>query len=63
MEFQKKSIENVATSDSNFAPTFIDTSPLPDVKFNGHFSINKILDSAKVINIYVSCICFHSQEI
>ena len=33
----EKVIENVAASDKHFAPkTFIDTLPLPDVKFNGY---------------------------
>ena len=38
----EKSIENITTSDSNFTSTFIDTHPLPDVKFNGHCLVNKI---------------------
>ena len=32
----EKYIEKITTSDNNFAPTFIDTRPSPDVKFNGH---------------------------
>ena len=43
----EKSIENITSEDSNFAPTFIDTRPLPDVKFNGHCLIKKILIQEK----------------
>ena len=39
----EKSIENIITSDNTFAPTFIDTRPLPDVKFSEHYLINKLL--------------------
>ena len=59
MECQKKSIENITTSDSNFAPALVNfyTLPylktLPYVKFNGHCFINKFLDSGKVINQYI----------
>ena len=45
----EKSIENITTSDNTFSPTFIDTSPLPIVKFGGHCLINKITDFGKVI--------------
>lgn len=30
----EKSVKDITTSGSNFAPTFIDTSPSPDVKMN-----------------------------
>ena len=50
----EKRIENITASGKNFMPTFIDTCPLPDVKFNGHCLINKLSDSGKVINLYVS---------
>ena len=43
----EKNIENITTSGSNFAPTLIDFYTLPYVKFNGHCSINKLLDSGK----------------
>ena len=46
----EKSIENITTSENNFAPNFIDTHQLPDEKLNGHCSINKLLDSEKAIN-------------
>ena len=45
---------NLKECHCNFAPTFIDISPLLEVKFNGHCLINKIPDSGKVINIYIS---------
>ena len=49
----EKSIENITTSDNTFAPTFIDTSSLPIVKFGGHCLINKITDFGKVTYIYI----------
>ena len=53
----EKVIENVTASDKHFAPkTFIDTRPLPDVKFNGYCIIDKLLDSRKAINLYISYI-------
>ena len=38
--FSEESIENITTSDSNFAPTLINYYTLPDIKFNGHCWIN-----------------------
>ena len=32
----EENIENIAKSDSNFAPTFVDHHLLPDINFNGH---------------------------
>ena len=55
MECQKKSIENITKSDSNFAPTFADHHLLPDMNFNGHCLIkNNISIPKKVINLYIS---------
>ena len=38
-ECQKKSIENITTSDSNFAPTLINFYPLRDVTFIGQCTV------------------------
>ena len=35
-----ESIENITTSDRNFAPTLINYHPLSDIKFNGHYLMN-----------------------
>ena len=51
---QKKTIKNIATSDSNFAPTLIGYYPLPDIKFNGHCLINNSTVSIKITNLYIS---------
>ena len=40
LEFSEKSVENLPTSGSNFAPTLISCYPLPDIKFNGQFLID-----------------------
>ena len=56
MECQKKSIENRTTADQNFALTWINSYPLPDIKLNGHCLINKLPDSGKVINLHISYI-------
>ena len=42
-ECQQKSIENITTSDSNVAPTFIDTCSLSIVKFSGNCLINVLI--------------------
>ena len=52
-ECKKKSIKNITKSDRKFAPTFIHTNLLPDLKFNGYCLINMIPDSGKVINICI----------
>ena len=36
----EESIENIAKSDSSFAPTFVDHHVLPDLNFKGHCLIN-----------------------
>ena len=49
------SMENTTPSDNTFAPTLIDTSPLPVAKFNGNCLIgNNIYNFRKVINLYIS---------
>ena len=50
----EKSIENITSKEQNFGPTWIDSYPLPDVKFNGHCLINKSPGSVKVINLHIS---------
>ena len=51
----EESIENIAKSDSSFAPTFVDHSSLPDTNFNGHCLIkNNISIPKKMINLYIS---------
>ena len=45
-------IENIARSDSSFAPTFVHHHALPDMNFNRHCLKNKIYIPKKVINIY-----------
>ena len=50
----EKIIENITKSDSNFAPTLINSYTLQYVKFNGHCLVNTIPDSGIVINIYIS---------
>ena len=47
-------IENITNSDSLFAPTFVNQYILPDVNFNGHYLINNISITKKVINLYIS---------
>ena len=46
-------IENIAKSNSIFAPSFVNHYILPDVNFNGHCLINNISFTKKVINIYI----------
>ena len=47
----EESIENIAKSDDNFAPTFINHL-FPDINFNGHCLINNNISiPKKVINI------------
>ena len=51
----EESIENITTSDSNFAPTFVHHNLLPDMKFNAHCLIkSNISIPKKVINLYIS---------
>ena len=50
-----ESIENITKSDSNFASTFVDHHPLPDINFNGYCLIkNGISIPKKVISLYIS---------
>ena len=51
----EQNIENIAKSDSNFVPTFVDHQVLSDVNFNGHcLKNNNIYIPRKVINLYIS---------
>ena len=50
----QENIKNIAKSDSNFAPTFVDYHVLQDLNFNGHCLINNIYIPKKVISIYIS---------
>ena len=51
----EENIENITTSKSNSAPTFVDRHILPDINFNGNCLIkNNISTSNKVINLYIS---------
>ena len=43
----KENIENIAKSDSNLAPTFVDQHLLPDINFNGLFLINSNISIPK----------------
>ena len=55
MECQKKSIQIITKSDSNFAPTFVNHHLLPDTNFNGHCLItSNISIPKKLINLYIS---------
>ena len=50
----EKSIENITSADSSFAPTMLNVCTLPYVKFHEHCLINKLPDSVKIINLYIS---------
>ena len=51
----EESSENIAKSDSNFAPNFVDHHSLPDINFTGHCLIkNNIFITKKVLNLYIS---------
>ena len=51
----EESIENIAKSDSNFAPNFVDRHSLPDINFTGHCLIkNNNFITKKVLNLYIS---------
>ena len=43
----KENIENIAKSDSNLAPTFVNQHLLPDINFNGFFLINSNISIPK----------------
>ena len=47
----EKNIENITKLDINFPPTFVNHHLLPNINFNGYFSINNICISKEVINI------------
>ena len=50
----EESIEKIAKSDSNFAPTFVDHNLLPEINFNRHCLIkNNIYIPKNVINLYI----------
>ena len=50
----EENIENITESNSNFAPTFLDHTLLPEINFNGHFFKKKnIFIPEKVINLYI----------
>ena len=52
--FLQENIENIIKSDNFFASTFVDYHLLPDINFNGHFSINNNISiPKKVISIYI----------
>ena len=36
----EENIENITTSDNNFAPIFVDHQVLREINFNGHCKIN-----------------------
>ena len=51
----RKNIENITTSDSNFAPTLDNYYPLPDINFHGHCLINNNNDpSLDAEKLYIS---------
>ena len=51
----EETIENIAKSDSNFAPTFADHYVLPDINFKRHCLIKKNISlPEKVINLHIS---------
>ena len=51
----EESIENIATSDSNFAPTLINYYPLQNITFSGNGLMNNSNDSSLgEVNSYIS---------
>ena len=50
----EENIENIAKSDSNFAPAIVDDYVLLDINFNRHCLINNFYILEKAINIYIS---------
>ena len=54
-ETSENKVENIAKSDTNFSPTFVDHQKLSDINFNGHYLINNNLSiPKKVINLHIS---------
>ena len=50
----EENMENIAKSDKNLAPTFVDHHLLPDINFNRHCLIrNRISIPKKAINLYI----------
>ena len=49
----EEGIENITTSDSNFAPTLFDHCVLPGINFNGHCLINNNSVPKMAIDIYI----------
>ena len=50
----KKSIKNITTSTNTFAPTLVNSYPLPDPKFNGNRLVNNnIFIPRKATNLYI----------
>ena len=47
----EKIIDHITKLDINFSPPFVNHHLLSNINFNGHFSINNICISKKVINI------------
>ena len=50
----EKSTENISTSDSSFAPTFVDHHVLRNINFNESCLIKNNFSIPKVINLYMS---------
>ena len=49
----EENIENMAKSDSNFAPTFVNHHVLPNINFNGHCLINNNTSTPKKSNKFI----------
>ena len=43
----EENIEKITTSDSIFAPTFVDHHVLPDINFNGQYLTNNNISTLK----------------
>ena len=52
--YAEKKIENITTSNSNFAPALINYYQLPDIKFDENCLINNNIIDFGMINIYIS---------
>ena len=63
-EISEKSIKNTSESNNTFAPSLINSDPLPDVKLNGNCIINSnIFVFRKVINLHMSCTLTWSRDL
>ena len=49
----KEDIENIAKSDSDLEPTFLDHQVLPDINFNGFFLIHSNISIPKDCYIFI----------